>query len=465
MAETKTNVLVVDDDPAMVRILVKWLGDAYTVRSAADAKQAMLLIQQECPDVLITDWEMPGLTGLQLVKWLRAQQLPRYVYSILLTIRCGKADIVQGFEAGTDSFLKKPVDRDELLARLLSGNRVVELEQKLREMSRCDTLTGLLNHSTFHTHLEMEWGRVTRLPIPLSCVLLDIDQFQRVNTEYGQAQADLALRTVGEMLRANSRVSDAICRYANDRFAVLLVEATQANARQWAERIRLQMESLTIPVPNQEPLQLTASFGVAERSGETLCGEHLLDLAEKALQVAKQTGRNRVSAHSALPPVLGSTPRTVGDTFESLTARDVMSTNVPELHRADPAEKALRFLLRFNLCEVPVVDQSRQLIGSISEQELMAATLQVEWKQQVIRDLVRHEVHQFSETTAALEIYGYFSRTNARSVVITQAGCPVGIVYRQALLLWLADACAVEQPPAIAAADQPIATSFLPQPA
>jgi CheY-like chemotaxis protein len=124
MAITPSNILVVDDDPGMLRLLAKWLvGLGYSVRTAEDGRRAIELMQLECPDVLLTDWEMPYVNGLDLINWLRARPLAQYVYSIVLTIRCGKADIESLFAAGVDDYLRKPIDKDELVARLLCGQR------------------------------------------------------------------------------------------------------------------------------------------------------------------------------------------------------------------------------------------------------------------------------------------------------------------------------------------------------
>lgn len=157
------RVLVVDDDPAMLRILSKWLAKAgYVVRTADDGQEALDAIELECPDFLITDWEMPRLDGLELCRKVRDLLLPHYVYIVFLTVRTGAKEMIAGLENGADDFLTKPVTEGELLARMRSSSRVLELERRLSVMAHTDSLTGLLTQRSFFETLEKEWHRSRR---------------------------------------------------------------------------------------------------------------------------------------------------------------------------------------------------------------------------------------------------------------------------------------------------------------
>ena len=146
MATEPTKVLIVDDDPAMLRLLAKWLeAEGYQVLRAGDGRTAMELIEAEHPRLLVTDWEMPPLNGLELCRWVRSQNFGHYLYTIFLTVRTDSADMLKGLEAGADDFLKKPVDRNELLARIRAGSRMMELEQRLSLLANTDGMTGLVH--------------------------------------------------------------------------------------------------------------------------------------------------------------------------------------------------------------------------------------------------------------------------------------------------------------------------------
>src|SRR5947209_14918677 len=182
MATERIKVLLADDDPAMLRLLGKWLElEGFHVLLAADGKAAMELIEAEHPRLLVTDWEMPQLNGLDLCRWVRNQNLGYYLYTIFLTVRTESDDMLKGLEAGADDFLKKPVDRNELLARLRAGARVMELEQRLSLLANTDGVTGLPTRRVLFDDLRREWARSGRYNVPLSCVMIDIDFFKRIN--------------------------------------------------------------------------------------------------------------------------------------------------------------------------------------------------------------------------------------------------------------------------------------------
>ena len=127
MAAQLPKVLIVDQDPEMLRQHTRWLEAAgFEVRQAGNGDQAQDAIEAECPDFLITDWDLAGATGLELVQWVRENHLPHYIYTLFLTTHGDSRDMVQALESGADDYMRKPASREELLARLQSGARVLE---------------------------------------------------------------------------------------------------------------------------------------------------------------------------------------------------------------------------------------------------------------------------------------------------------------------------------------------------
>ncbi len=237
MAPGNYKLLLVDDDPALLRLLCRWLEKAgYSVRTAADGQEALDAIESECPDFLITDWEMPRVNGLELCRKIRGLALPHYVYTVFLSAKTGAAEMIAGLESGADDFLSKPVAEGELLARLQSGARVLELERDLSLMAHTDFLSGLPTQRTFFDALQKEWHRATRLKLPLSCVMTDLDFFKQINDVYGHPVGDSVLKFVAELLLDNSRASDTVCHYGGEEFCVLLPETDENGAAVWAER-------------------------------------------------------------------------------------------------------------------------------------------------------------------------------------------------------------------------------------
>jgi two-component system, cell cycle response regulator len=446
MAPGSYKVLLVDDDPAMLRLLGKWLEKAgYPIRTAADGQEALEAIDSDCPDFLITDWEMPRVNGLELCRKIREMSLPHYVYTVFLTAKSGATEMIAGLEGGADDFLTKPVAEGELLARLQSGSRVLELERELSLMAHTDFLTGLLTQRTFYEALEKEWHRSTRMQLPLSCVMMDLDFFKQINDVYGHPAGDSVLKFAAELLLDNSRLSDTVCRYGGEEFCILLPETEESDAATWADRARVRLGALRIPT-EQKDMRVTGSFGVAQRRGDVASAEALVKLADQALLCAKRTGRDRVVRHAAM--VDTSKPRLYSadwhdEVFENMHARDVMSPLVVVLEECNTIDEAARLFQQSGIPSMPVLDGEGTLTGFISEKDLLAATASPERWRQPLSTIMRSNVICYEEDTPIRVIYEFLCRVSLRGVVVTKNGQPTGIVNRNSLLRcfheWSAD--------------------------
>ncbi len=439
MNPKNSKVLLVDDDPAMLRLVSRWLETAgYLVRRAENGKQALAAIEDECPDFLITDWDMPEMDGIELCRRVRKLDLPHYLYILFLTVRSGPSETIEGLEIGADDFLNKPVHQGELLARMRSASRVLTLERRLSQLARTDPLTGLMSRRTFHEILEKEWKRAERLHLPLSCVMLDIDFFKRVNDNYGHPTGDAVLRVVAELLGDVSRASDSVCRYGGEEFCVMLPETSEADAAAWAGRARRRLSELTIPV-DDTTFHITGSFGVAQRYDDTQTPAALIDLADQALLCAKRSGRDRVVRYESLSAVnevdLTGSDKKDG-VFHGVAARHVMTPLVVCLQQEETIGHATEFFLRSRINSTPVVDGDGKLVGFLSEKDLMAAMVSLDCWQQPIREVMKPNVIRYEEDTPIRIIYEFLCRVTIRRVVIVRDGRPRGTISRGTLLRW-----------------------------
>ena len=436
MAAPHSDILLVDDDPAILRLLMQFLESAgYQVRCAADGGLAMAAIERQCPDILITDWEMPNVDGLQLCRWLRYQNLPHYVYTIFLTVRTRVQDLVKGLKAGADDFLKKPVDRAELLARLRCGTRVLALESRLIRLAKCDPLTGLATRRHFYEQAEREWARADRHHFPLSCVMLDIDFFKRINDSYGHPVGDEVLRRVASLLTANVRVSDYVCRYGGEEFCALLPETGEEGAAVWADQLRDKLASTSMRIDGRR-IGVTASFGVAGRMHQTESPKHLIDLADRALLQAKRFGRNRVVCYQDTDesPTATSDIYDLNLSFADLRAAQLMSDVPLQLHQDETIVEATERFLACHVDVAPVVDAEDRLIGILSEADIMAAMFWPNRRSITVKEAMKSDIVAYGEHTPIMEIYESLCRSWIRNAVIVRDERPVGIISQETLL-------------------------------
>jgi len=292
------KILIVEDDPISRRLLEAFLCDwGYQVQVTMDGSEAWDEIQKpEAPSLVISDWMMPNMDGLELCSRIRKMEKSGYTYVILLTSKGRKEDLIKGLEAGADDFLIKPFDRKEMRYRIRIGERIINLEQRILKLATTDDLTGILNRRAFMERINQEINRSRREKAPLSFILSDIDHFKDVNDRHGHQAGDLVLQKFVKQLTSLSRPYDLIGRYGGEEFTICLPRADASGARLFAERIRKSVENMKIMLPDcSQSIQITASFGTTSLLPESEEGvESLIKRADNALYKAKNEGRNRV---------------------------------------------------------------------------------------------------------------------------------------------------------------------------
>jgi len=300
------SILIVEDDPTSQKLIETMLTKVgHKVVTVKNGIEALKLFEEQFFPIIVTDWVMPEMDGLELSRAIRKISEERYVFIILLTAKDAKKDIIKGFEAGVDDYLTKPLHPGELLARLNSGIRILNLEQSLKvaneeikHLSITDGLTDCYNRSYLADRLPQEIKRAKRYERPLSVIMSDIDYFKQVNDSFGHMAGDRVLVLFSESIKSNIRLGvDWVARYGGEEFLIVLPETDLQGAAVAAEKFRNIINEKVIQVANKK-INVTASFGVSGCNSKddynTLSVDKLISAADEYLYKAKKEGRNRV---------------------------------------------------------------------------------------------------------------------------------------------------------------------------
>ncbi len=302
------RILIAEDQALLRRILEAGLRKAgYEAVSYADGQAAWEGFLEDPTRMVITDWMMPRLDGVDLIRRIRDLDLDRHTYVILLTARDQKDDVVDGLASGADDYLTKPFDHRELEARVAIGQRMISLEdrvlapqERLERLATYDGLTGLLNRQALLERAEGEVHRSVRNGSPMGVVMVDVDRFKSVNDEHGHVQGDEVLRQVANALSENVRPYDLVGRWGGEEFLLILPGTSLEETRQVAERVREGVACAEIETPSGTTLQIHISAGAASSQPQSHVDMDALLLdADQALLVAKRSGRNQVRVAGA----------------------------------------------------------------------------------------------------------------------------------------------------------------------
>jgi len=284
------RILVVEDDDGSRNALAALLVDhGFEVDSAQNGVEALELVADRTPALIISDVRMPRGGGLAMVRELRARAASEDIPIILVSADSARDRRVAGLDIGADDFLGKPLDPDELMARVRVHLRHAHRQDELRRRAVIDPLTGLLNRDGIFAVLRRAQERGARDPESVGALVLDVDRFKKLNDDHGHAAGDTALRMIARALVDAVRVADHVGRIGGDEFLVVLPEGGEAGARALADRLR----SLALPPlavgPDRE-LAVTMSVGCAVlKDGESL--DSLVERADAAMYRAKRASR------------------------------------------------------------------------------------------------------------------------------------------------------------------------------
>jgi diguanylate cyclase (GGDEF)-like protein len=289
------TVLVIEDHPDQRELLAIVLKrEGYQVITAANGLEALEKLETQNVQIALSDIMMPKMDGFELIKRIRANPALKSIYLILITARIQEGDRVRGLDLGADDYITKPFSFSELLARVRVGTRVVQYQQHLEHQTQIDSLTGLFNRRAFEKKIQEEFERSKRYRNPLSVLIFDLDNFKVINDTYGHHGGDAALVKISETLREMTRQSDFSARYGGEEFVMILPETDQDSAMQVASKVHGAIRTASFGTINR-PFTLTISVGVSSTCMHPYSGwREMLDDADRALYLAKNTGKDRV---------------------------------------------------------------------------------------------------------------------------------------------------------------------------
>jgi|ERR1700691_106310 diguanylate cyclase (GGDEF)-like protein len=302
------KILVADESPVYRKLVEQTLPpDQYSILFANTGQSAIELFRQHRPTMVITDWNMPDLSGIEVCRQIRANANDSYTYVIIVTSASEKEKVVEGLEAGADDYLTKPFHPKELLARVGVGKKLVELRQQIesqnqivKELALTDALTSLPNRRAVEDWAKGQLSAAVRHSFSFWVVIADLDNFKVINDTYGHDAGDTVLKEFAGILKKRVRSSDICGRIGGGEFIMIFTHADECNTGIVVARILRQLREHEFSFGGK-PVQVTASFGIAGLQGKGMPDfAKLVSQADAALHAAKRAGRNRIEVASTV---------------------------------------------------------------------------------------------------------------------------------------------------------------------
>jgi two-component system cell cycle response regulator len=304
------RILIVDDRRSSYERIAAMLtdeGDDHAVDVESDPNRALFRATESDYELLIVSLGLENFDGLRLCSQLRSLERTRNVPILAITEADDHVRLTRGLEIGVNDYLLRPIDKNEILARVRTQVRKKRYTERLRdnvqlsiEMAITDALTGLHNRRYMETHLATLVEQASARGKPLAVLLLDIDYFKAVNDNYGHDAGDDVLREFAIRVRKSIRGIDLACRHGGEEFVIVMPETDMVVATTVAERLRRRIASEPFAVEHgARSIKVTISIGIAVLDGADDSAANILKRADQALYRAKRDGRNRVVAPAA----------------------------------------------------------------------------------------------------------------------------------------------------------------------
>jgi two-component system cell cycle response regulator len=300
------RILIVEDRPESVAWFKSGLEPKNEIADVSAFDEALVRARGGDFDLIVVSLGIRAFDGLRLCSHLRSIAEARNSPILVLVSEGESRKLIQALDMGVNDYLMRPVDRNELVARVRTQLRKKRYSDRLRhnmqlslEMAITDQLTGLHNRRYMSRHLATLMKNATPGK-PISFLIMDIDYFKAVNDTHGHDVGDEVLREFANRIAANVRGIDLACRYGGEEFVVVMPDTDAGFAFAVAERLRQGLESTPIPISRSPgKLKITVSIGIASTTGSQEAPDTVLHRADQALYRAKREGRNRVIAEAA----------------------------------------------------------------------------------------------------------------------------------------------------------------------
>lgn len=297
------KILVVDDEKDILQVINDVLSpENYHLINAVSGEHALKILEKEKVDLMLLDLNMPGIGGYEVCR--RAKKLPdgKFFPIIILSSNSQEVDKVAALGIGAVDYIIKPFSAGELRARIRTQLKVKGMQDDLLKqksiMSKLavhDELTGLYNRRYLLSRMDEELARAARYRSPLTCMIIDIDNFKKINDTYGHAAGDRVLIDLSDLLKKFVRETDVVARYGGEEFIILLPETDIPGSVSFAERLLEQVRNATF-ARGKENLCMTVSIGISGNQNVEVNKQKLLDEADQYLYKAKNKGKNCVKA-------------------------------------------------------------------------------------------------------------------------------------------------------------------------
>jgi two-component system cell cycle response regulator len=306
LSEEKARILIAEDDQRAAARLLQWLSPVHEPTAVEGNQAALRLLAEKEFDLLIVSLTLPDCDALRLCSQTRSLDRTRHLPIIVLAEPGEEARLLRALDMGVNDYVMRPVDRNELLARVRTQVKRKRYSDHLRnrleesiEAAMIDPLTGLHNRRYMEGHLATLVKEAQRDHRALSVLLADIDHFKQVNDTYGHDAGDAVLKEFSTRFRRNTRGIDLACRFGGEEFIVIMPDTSMARAYQVGERLRVAIAADAFQVRPGVGIHLTASVGIATLECPEDTPETVFRRADNALFAAKRRGRNRVAAYAA----------------------------------------------------------------------------------------------------------------------------------------------------------------------